>query len=240
MEESIKIQEEFENLIEQLERLKNINELTSANTESSQQVIKQMDKFVLSTNEYKKKFEEDLRLKSQSIDKLIIHLEKSIDSIDKQSQSLSKSINSAFGILKVETGTSFASLSEVVSSKIEINQKSVGDLKINLVAKIENTESNLIESSTRQIEIILNKIELNQKSVGDLKTNLVAKIENTKNNLIQSSTKQIETLDKQLTKNKTDITNRLETQDKELKILKIFLFIICGLIAIYIIVTIIK
>lgn len=71
MEESIKIQEEFENLIEQLERLKNINELTSANTESSQQVIKQMDKFVFSTNEYKKKIEEDLSLKSQSIDKLI-------------------------------------------------------------------------------------------------------------------------------------------------------------------------
>lgn len=46
MEESIKIQEEFENLIEQLERLKNINELTSSNAESSQKVITQIDKFV--------------------------------------------------------------------------------------------------------------------------------------------------------------------------------------------------
>ncbi|MEO6168957.1 MAG: hypothetical protein ABIO46_04300, partial [Chitinophagales bacterium] len=62
MKESIIIQEEFENLIEQLERLKSINELTSANTESSQQVIKQMDNFISSTNEYKKKIEEDLSL----------------------------------------------------------------------------------------------------------------------------------------------------------------------------------
>ena len=77
MEESIKIQEEFENLIEQLERLKNINELTSANTESSQKVLKEIDKFILSTNEYKKKLEEDLTLKSDSIDKLILHLDKS-------------------------------------------------------------------------------------------------------------------------------------------------------------------
>jgi len=200
MEESIKIQEEFENLIEQLERLKNINELTSSNTESSQQVIKQMDKFVFSTNEYKKKIEEDLSLKSQSIDKLIIHLEKSIDSIEKQSQSLSKSINSAFGILKEETGSSFDSLSEVVSNKIELNQKSVEDLKTILFAKLENTENNLIESSTRQIK----------------------------------------TLNSELAKNKADITNRLETQDKEMKSIKTLLFIICGLIAIGIVVTILK
>lgn len=200
MEESIKIQEEFENLIEQLERLKNINELTSANTESSQQVIKQMDKFVLSTNEYKKKIEEDLSLKSQSIDKLIIHLEKSIDSIDKQSQSLSKSINSAFGILKEETGTSFAWLSEVVSSKIELNQKSVGDLKTNLLTKIDDTEKKINESSTKQIEALNNE----------------------------------------LAKSKTDISNRLEAQDKEMKSLKTLLFIICGLVAISIFVTVIK
>ncbi len=45
MEESIKIQEEFENLIEQLERLKSINELTSTNSESAKQVINQAEDF---------------------------------------------------------------------------------------------------------------------------------------------------------------------------------------------------
>lgn len=159
MEESIKIQEEFENLIEQLERLKNINELTSANAESSQKVLKQIDKFILSTNEYKKKLEEDLTLKSDSIDKLILHLDKSIDSLDVQSQALIKNINSSFSILKDETGSNFSSLTEAVSDKIESAQKSVADLKNTLIEKSEKSESKLIEYHTKQINTLTSKID---------------------------------------------------------------------------------
>jgi hypothetical protein len=162
MEESIKIQEEFENLIEQLERLKNINELTSANAESSQKVLKQIDKFILSTNEYKKKIEEDLTLKSDSIDKLILHLDKSIDSLGGQSQALAKNINSSFSILKDETGSNFSSLTEVVSVKIESAQKSVADLKYTLIEKLEKSESNLIEYHTKQIISLTSKIDENK------------------------------------------------------------------------------
>lgn len=162
MEESIKIQEEFENLIEQLERLKNINELTSANAESSQKVLKQIDKFILSTNEYKKKLEEDLTLKSDSIDKLILHLDKSIDSLNVESQALTKNINSSFSILKDETGSNFSSLTEVVSDKIESLQKSVADLKNTLIEKSEKSETNLIEYHTKQIITLTSKIDENK------------------------------------------------------------------------------
>lgn len=162
MEESIKIQEEFENLIEQLERLKNINELTSANAESSQKVLKQIDKFILSTNEYKKKLEEDLTLKSDSIDKLILHLDKSIDSLDIQSQALTKNINSSFSILKDETGSNFSSLTKAVSDKIESAQKSVADLKNTLIEKSEKSESYLIEYYTKQINTLTSKIDENK------------------------------------------------------------------------------
>lgn len=162
MDESIKIQEEFENLIEQLERLKNINELTSANTESSQKVIEHMNKFVLSTNEYKKKLEEDLTLKSQSIDKLILHLDKSIDSIEVQTKTLAKNINSSFSILKDETDSKFTSLSEVVSNKIESVQKSLADLKNTFIEKSEKSETNLIENHTKQNDTLINKIDENK------------------------------------------------------------------------------
>ena len=162
MEESIKIQEEFENLIEQLERLKNINELTSANAESSQKVLKQIDKFILSTNEYKKKLEEDLTLKSDSIDKLILHLDKAIDSLDIQSQALTKNINSSFSILKDETGSNFSSLTEAVSDKIQSVQKSVEDLKNTLIEKSEKSESYLIEYHTKQINTLTSKIDENK------------------------------------------------------------------------------
>ena len=162
MEESIKIQEEFENLIEQLERLKNITELTSTNTESAQKVINQIDTFVLSTNAYKKKLEEDLTLKSQSIDKLILQLDKSIDSLNDQSQALTKSINSSFSILKDETITNFSSLTEVVSDKIESLQKSIADFKSTLIDKSEKSETNLMEFYTKKITTLTGIIDENK------------------------------------------------------------------------------
>lgn len=170
MEETIKIQEEFENLIEQLERLKNINELTSANAESSQKVISQIDKFVLSINEYKKKLEEDLTLKSESIDKLILNLDKAIDSLDVQSQALTKNINSSFSILKDETGSNFSSLTEAVLYKIESAQKSVADLKNALLEKLEKSETNLMEYHTKQITTLTSKID-------EIKINVIKKFE---------------------------------------------------------------
>ncbi len=162
MEESIQLQEEFENLINELERLKNINELTSANTESAQKVIKEIDKFVLSTNSYKKKLEEDLSLKSESIDKLILHLDKSIDSLNDHSNELTKNINLSFSIWKDETESKFLSLTETVSDKIESAQKSVTDLKNTLIEKSEKSEANLIEYHTKQIDNLTSKLDENK------------------------------------------------------------------------------
>lgn len=59
MEEIIKLQEEFESLIEQLERLKSINELTAANTESTKQIISQADNFTASLGQITKTYLEE-------------------------------------------------------------------------------------------------------------------------------------------------------------------------------------
>ena len=150
MEESIKIQEEFENLIEQLERLKNINELTSSNAESSQKVITQIDKFVLSINEYKKKLEEDLTLKSESIEKLILHLDKSIDSMEVQTQALTKNINSSFSILNVETNSNFTSLETNI---IEYHSKQINNL-IHKIDENKNDFTKKLETQVKEIKTI--------------------------------------------------------------------------------------
>jgi len=225
MEESIKVQEEFENLIEQLERLKNINELTSANTESAKEVIKQIDSFVLSTNEYKKKIEEDLTMKNQSIDKLILHLEKSIDSIEHQSQSLSKSIESSFGIFKNETGESFTSLSEVVSEKIELAQKSIIDLKNSLLTKSANLESNLINSFSKQINALTEQVNETKNTLNitflDKSNEQIVQLKTDFEKLMEVSKKQSE-----------QTILRLDNQNKQIKIVKTILFIICGLVII--------
>jgi hypothetical protein len=159
MENSIKIQEEFENLIYQLERLKKINELTYANTESVQHVIIQTDKFITSTNEFKKKIEEDFTLKSESIDKLIIQLDESIESLNIQSNALTKNINSSFNIWKDETGSNFSSLTNSVTEKFESTQKSVQELKNTLIEKSEKSETKLIEYHNNQVTVIIGKID---------------------------------------------------------------------------------
>ncbi len=56
MEEIIKLQEEFESLIEQLERLKSINELTAENTESTKQIICKADNFTASLGQITKTY----------------------------------------------------------------------------------------------------------------------------------------------------------------------------------------
>ena len=51
MEETIKIQEEFEKLIDQLERLENINELSSSNVEIAKKVLTEFDAFIRGIND---------------------------------------------------------------------------------------------------------------------------------------------------------------------------------------------
>ena len=91
-----------------------------------------------------------------------MHLDKSIDSLDVQSQALTKNINSSFSILKDETGSNFFSLTQVVSDKIESAQKSVADLKNILIEKSEKSETNLIEYHTKQIIRLTSKIDENK------------------------------------------------------------------------------
>lgn len=85
MEESIKIQEEFENLIEQLERLKKINELTSANTRSARAVIESVELFNQNATTYINKLNNELSEKSVILEQLIIESKKVLSLLDKKS-----------------------------------------------------------------------------------------------------------------------------------------------------------
>lgn len=53
MEKIIKIQEEFEGLISELEKLKTVNQLTSENTKSTTKVISKISSFIDSVNTFK-------------------------------------------------------------------------------------------------------------------------------------------------------------------------------------------
>ena len=83
-----KIQQEFEDLIKELNRLKNINELISNNTENSKNVIHEMDSFVKISDDYRKKVDEDFSKKSEVINKLIKRIDVSIDKFQMRKRGL--------------------------------------------------------------------------------------------------------------------------------------------------------
>jgi ABC-type transporter Mla subunit MlaD len=119
MEEAIKVQEEFENLIEQLERLKNINELTSANAENAQLVISNIEAFIQSTNEFKNKIDQDVEQKSESIQQLIESLRLAINSYENQSIKIQDGLNSSLDGFKTNINEKFREIDNSLKMQIE-------------------------------------------------------------------------------------------------------------------------
>ena len=244
MEESIKIQEEFENLIEQLERLKNINELTSANTESSKRVIEQIGSFVNSMNQYKETLDENSAEQSLKIQNLIDSLNESLNAVVNQKNIVSESVEISFLGLQKTTVQLLEShkteLNDISDKTFKFIENRTKELSKILKDSLELHEKQLkdLKSINSLTENVSNKVASNQKSIVDFNTTLLAKIENTENNLIETSAKQITTLTSMIDENKSNFIEKFKTQDKEIKTLKTLLFIICGLIVIGTVATI--
>jgi hypothetical protein len=111
MDQTIKIQEEFEKLIDQLERLKKINELTSLNTETAKEVINHIGGFIKSANDFKLIFEEDFKNKSQAIEKLLVSSESSISKVEKIANESSSILTNSLDNFKHVTNNSLEEFS---------------------------------------------------------------------------------------------------------------------------------
>lgn len=251
MEESIKIQEEFENLIEQLERLKNINELTSANADNSQRVIEQIDLFIKGMNQYKQTLDENTAKQALSIQNLIESLNESINAVEDQKNIVSKSVDSSF------LGLQKTTIQELELHKTEL--KNISDKTFKFIENRTKELSKNIEDSLEKVEIqfkdfksntkanfnsltgiVSNKIELTERSITESKTLLIDKLEQSETNLTAYYSKQFNSLTSKINETEIDFAKKFEKQAKEVNTLKALLFIICGLIVIGIVATILK
>lgn len=152
MEEAIKIQEEFENLITQLERLRNINELTSANAESAQSLIAQIESFIQSTNEFKNLIEHDINLKNVSIQQLIDELSSSINSLNNQSEIIQRELNSSLNGFTSDTNNKLNEIDNSLKIRIENIQNEVNSLENSFSGKLVETQKDIIKASKEQTE----------------------------------------------------------------------------------------
>lgn len=258
MEESIKIQEEFENLIEQLERLKNINELTSANVESARSTVQQVGHFINGMNDYKKIIETDFIEKSTHINKLLLSIDKTSVQFDYKTKELSNDISKSFEANLLELNKSISSVKFFIQEGKDDNRKVIDVFS----EKIKQDIDNYILESKKGYISNTNEIKNSQKQFNDsvniIKTEVISKL--VENNIVildqQNKTKLevlentavlktlVEKSNAQLTKHLTDSQElsmrQIEQQNNKIKTLKTILFIICGLIVIGIGITILK
>lgn len=228
MEETIKIQEEFENLIEQLERLKNINDLTSSNAESSNKVILHIDSFIKSTNEYKKKIENDYLIKSEKIEKLLVAFDKSIIELETKTKELSGSVSKSFDGFK-------SVAQEGLGANTEETKKSAIIIKEFFELSLDKLKLAVGESLNANNEEIKNASLLFNTSIEVYKNEISGIIDKSNRLLIDGQNKnKIEVLE-----NIKVAIKYIEQNDKQIKTLKTFLIIICGLIIVGIVATII-
>jgi len=80
MKDNIEIQQEFENLVAQLEKLRKINEMTSINEESARSIIETANKMAGTLTGLTTLIESDFKSKTELINRLIENLPSSISS----------------------------------------------------------------------------------------------------------------------------------------------------------------
>jgi hypothetical protein len=249
MEESIKIQEEFENLITQLERLRNINELTSANADTAQLVISKIESFIQSTNEFKNKINQDIEQKTTSIQRLIESLSETIDNFDNQSINLRDDLNSTIDGFKRDANLKFQEIDGSLNSQIEkvYNEtKSLKDLLSNILVEMQSNIVQILNYNSeiqqnklgKETEALKSNIENQGKEIKSLKDVFSSKSLEMKSNIVQVLNYNSEIQQNKLGKETEALKSIIENQGKEIKSLKNIMIIIGLLIVIEIIIII--
>lgn len=226
MEETIKVQEEFEKLLEQLQRLKTINEITSANAISTDKVIKEIDKFVVSVDKLKNKYDDDLTNKSQSIGEIISNLKKTIQSNEEERKLISKNIGNLLNGFTDKTQINLSALAVDLKDKTDLLLKRIADIDKNLT-EIQGKHHELLLQRFGEHESSLSisysqNYEALKSDVLELENILSKTADGRKKELEKSISKLYESISNEVNEKEKSLLIRIESQHKELKLIKVF------------------
>lgn len=194
MEQSFKLQEEFEKLIEQLERLKNFNQLTTDNIESAQRVISIVNKLSTTIDDFQKEINLDFSKRSEEINKLTTELGNTINKLHQQIIIIDDKFQALSIELKKEQADSTNKLFEVIKD-------SINPIDANLLA---------IDSSLKTIS----------ESVTSVENSLYNKIQETGKIINNHTDQSIITIASLISDNHQKLIEKLDTQRKENKKVK--------------------
>jgi len=162
------LQDEFESLIEELERLKSINEITSSNSESAQKTIAEIDSFVKAVEELLNQIKADYSAKKkdlQSVEKSFNQaLIKLVDEVDGQSRKY-KELNKNFS--KSVTNEVNA-LKDQWTSSIESHSSELDSVKVNFNTGVEKLSKALTDKLDKVERDLNSKVETKSNGIIDL------------------------------------------------------------------------
>ena len=188
MSKNIELQEEFESLISELERLKSINEITSENSKNAKKTIEEIESFVQSVKDFKTSIESDYQAKRNDLEGIENSLNESLkilnSNVDKQAKRFEKLSNnytsnlndtldtvtgkmevkieefiSETEALKIKLGTDFTEFTEVTSKKIDDSSIKLNDLFILIKASLEKEITNLNKVSNDNNNEVLRQFQ---------------------------------------------------------------------------------
>lgn len=230
MEENINIQAEFEQLIEQLERLKNINELASANTESSREVISNVGTFIKATDNYSKSIELNLNQKSVEIDKMIVNLEKSILKIESETKIFSTNVGTSFNGFKSETQSSFNGILLELKITLEGLTQEIDKFIIEITDITSENTIKIIQNEKSVYSDLSSTITKNDKILNETLQKHLTVIEQSKQKIIENENNQIQLFTEHIKNNNQILIQKIDNQNEKIGSIKTILYIICGLI----------
>lgn len=217
MENTIEIQKEFESLISELQRLKSINEITDSNANSAKIVINEIDKFINSIEQFRVVTENDLSLKSKSIDNLLINLNDATSSIVNKIDGEIKNLSVNQNDLYLKSNSIINENKELLNKEINNLIEAFSKLNNSLSLEIGNSSTNILEKFLSEKEVINNHfsnlISLIEKEKRDNETN----IENRYNSLIESINLNFGNIESNLTNKLNSIHSLCDNNQKQIK-----------------------
>src|SRR6056297_2217779 len=136
MAKTLEIQKEFENLISELEKLKNINEITSSNTTNTKKIINEIDSFVKATKDLEDEIHKDFNQKKHEIGKLLESVSNTISDINKSHEEHKE-------IIERHTESLIKASSEEISEIINQLKENIKDYQQDLSNQGKNIDSSI-------------------------------------------------------------------------------------------------
>jgi hypothetical protein len=193
MKRPIEIQQEFENLIAELERLKTINELTESNSKNAKSLIAEIEKFVYSGLSFQDSLKRDLEGKTKKFDSSLEALTDSVEAIKEVGEQLQNEINSTINISLQESEKKLNGILSGLIPIIEGLQKnfehSNNELRTIIIENNKNSEATLNE-----INDIIVESKQYIKSEIDFVTETIHKTEEAIHSELKEQREQIVTL----------------------------------------------